>query len=188
MVHTPEMREPRPLPSQEYLHECFDYNPDTGTLTWRERPRHHFVNTNVYGTWNTRFAGQIAGTTLNSEGRLFRIVGIDGQPFLIHRIIFKLMTNRDPRLIDHRNRDAMNNCWNNLREATNSQSNVNTRVRRTNRTGFKGVVRLRNDRYRAQIRINKKAIHLGYFSTPEAAHAVYVAAAKAYWDEFVPSD
>lgn len=40
------------------------------------------------------------------------------------------------------------------------------------------------DRWLAQINVNKKKIHLGYFSTPEEAHEVYKKAALEHFGEF----
>lgn len=38
----------RPLPSQEFLLERFNYNQETGILTWKRRPKDHFVSDKSY--------------------------------------------------------------------------------------------------------------------------------------------
>ena len=93
------------------------------------------------------------------------------------------MTGGDPILIDHRDRNRLNNRWGNLRNATKAQNIVNSGVRNDNRLGLKGV--RRNTRgYMARIFIDGRSNYLGTFSTPEAAHAAYCAAASARWGEF----
>ena len=47
----------RPLPPQEYLRECFDYNPETGAFLWKARPREHFSKDQPWKRHNTWLAG-----------------------------------------------------------------------------------------------------------------------------------
>jgi hypothetical protein len=47
-----------PLPSLEYLQECFEYNRDTGELFWKVRPLHHFIDDRAWKSCNTRYAGK----------------------------------------------------------------------------------------------------------------------------------
>ncbi len=42
------------------------------------------------------------------------------------------------------------------------------------KTGYKGVVKLPNGRYKATTGLNGKCIYLGCFSTPEEAHMAYI--------------
>lgn len=179
------MRVPRPLPSQKYLCECFDYQPTTGQLTWRIRPKTHFkFNRSNFGDphkrFNTQFAGQIAGRLANTRHRL---VSISNIRYLESRIIFKMMTGRDAREIDHIDRDPTNNRWNNLREADPSTNGANTSVRSNNKLGVK-CVRWNGYGYIASIKVNYRAIHLGTFATIEEARAAYLGAARVHWGKF----
>jgi hypothetical protein len=82
----------------------------------------------------------------------------------LHR--FLLETDSD---IDHVDGDGLNCQRHNMRPATHGQNQVNKATWST--SGFKGVCQ-RGDRYRAQIKSNKKKISLGTYDTPEeAAHA-----------------
>lgn len=57
--------------------------------------------------------------------------------------------------------------------------------RMTSYSPFKGVCwRPIPKRWKAYIKINKKQIHLGYFSTPEEAAVAYNNAAIKYFGEF----
>lgn len=86
---------------------------------------------------------------------------------------------------DHRDRNTLDNRRINLRICSHAQNMSNRGAHKTNKLGLKGVC-LDRDRmkYTAQIQVNKKNIHLGSFSTPEAAYATYCEAAKRFHGEF----
>jgi hypothetical protein len=84
-------------------------------------------------------------------------------------------------LTDHADRNGLNNQRSNLRPATSSESMANRPLFSNNQSGFKGVYRIGSDRWRAQIRVDRKLRHLGYFRTAEeAARAYDEAANKAF--------
>jgi len=85
--------------------------------------------------------------------------------------------------VDHRNLDGLNNQRFNLREATRSQNASNRRTQRDNLLGFKGV-QVNGSSFAARIRVDGKLIRLGFFPTPELAHAAYCAAAVEHFDSF----
>jgi hypothetical protein len=87
--------------------------------------------------------------------------------------------------VDHKDCDPSNNRWDNLRLATASQNQANKKVSRANTSGFKGVSWHKDDkRWRAQIRMGGKKVHLGSFDTPESAHRAYSEAAMKHYGEF----
>jgi hypothetical protein len=158
---------------QETLTRLLDYDPETGIFRWRER-------TDVRKAWNTRYAGKIAGFDWNvpNSNVTYRSIRIFDWPFLGHRLAWLYMTGEWPTHgVDHRDMDGLNNRWGNLRSATKAQNAANTKILRTNTTGFKGVSLSKNGRYRATIKINDRQKWLGYFDTPEEAHAAYCRAA-----------
>lgn len=119
----------------------------------------------------------------------YRTCDLDGQRYYEHHLAWFYMTGEWPvGRIDHRNTARDQNWFGNLRPATAGQNNCNRTINKTNRLGLKGVVLhvnpRRTKRYGARIKINYKAIHLGWFSTPEEAHAAYVAAAERYFGPF----
>jgi len=85
--------------------------------------------------------------------------------------------------IDHIDRDKLNNRRKNLRPATLSQNQWNQKKYRNNTSGFKGVYKNRN-KWCAQIRVNGKRIHIGYFVDLKEAALAYNEAAKKYHGEF----
>lgn len=101
----------------------------------------------------------------------------------LHRFITGVS---DPLIkVDHWDRYGLNNRRLNLRVANKSQNGGNSNKSIANTSGFKGVSwHEHTKKWVAQICINSKRIHLGLFSTPEAAACVYDAAAIAHFGEF----
>jgi hypothetical protein len=147
------------------LRELLHYDRDTGEFRWWKRVGEEMR------------LGEVAGTVR---------IGIDGRKYRAHQLAWFYMTGRWGRpMIDHRDGDATNNSWSNLRRATPSQNNANRRRLRHNTSGYKGVFSCgRSGRWRAVIRRNWRRTYLGTFDTPEAAHAAYVEAARKLFGEF----
>jgi len=170
----------RPQFDAEYLRSIIDYNMETGVFTWRER-------SDVTRTWNTRYAGKIAGYvwTLPS-GKQYHSIRVRDWPFLAHVLAFLHVTGEWPKgNIDHSNNDGLDNAWTNLRIATKTQNAANSAKPRTNTSGFKGVSKAKaTGKWRASIKVDAKQVWLGNFDTPEAAHAAYLEKAKEIHGEF----
>lgn len=165
-------KSPIPL-TQERLKQLLDYNPETGVFTWAVR-RGNALN-----------IGSTAGS-LDRNGYLQIETG--NKLYLSHRLAWFYMTGVWPALqVDHINRNKSDNRWANLRLATHGQNHSNSVRPSNNTTGFKGVGK-KGGKWYAQIVFNKKHKHLGTFSTPEAAHAAYCAAAHEVFGEFARTE
>jgi hypothetical protein len=161
-------------PTYERVREVLDYNPETGILTWRARP--------AVQSWNPRFVGTKSGTRRTGDNYIY--LNIDGERYYAHVIIGIWMTGECLER-DHKDGDPSNNRWSNLRAATNALNRRNTKRRKDNTSGFKGVRRSRSGHdWQASITVNKKEIYLGQRSTPEAAHELYRKASLKYHGEF----
>lgn len=109
-----------------------------------------------------------------------------GEKVYMHRLI---VGARPHEHIDHANGDTLDNRRSNLRVCTQSQNLCNRGRTRANRSGFKGV-RCKTDRgrrsspWQANIRLDGRQTHLGYFATAEDAARAYDTAALKHYGEF----
>jgi hypothetical protein len=100
----------------------------------------------------------------------------------MHRVILNCA---DYMQADHIDGDGLNNRRCNLREATHSQNQRNQRRSKINTSGLKGACfHIRASKWQAIIKVNGRSKHLGYFNTPEEAHAAYCEASDKYHGEF----
>lgn len=166
------------LPDATCIRQCLDYDPADGRLIWKRRP-------DVSKSWNTKYAGTIAGSRLNS-GVGYIQVYLDGRNYLAHRLIWVVVTGKWPRkCVDHHNHVGTDNRWQNLREADQVQNQKNRLLNKNSPTGFKGVRKGEaKGKWAARIMIKRKGYHLGTFSSAEEAHAAYCRAAQKTAKEF----
>lgn len=136
----------------DLVRELLHYDPDTGVLTWRFRPAKYFSAKRHAAAWNARYANRTAGAILRSDKHAYeRIsvhVSINGvsKSFCAHRLAWMHFYKTDaPKMIDHINRNALDNRISNLRPAS-YQVNTNNKTKPTNNTS--GVVGVHLDRGR----------------------------------------
>jgi hypothetical protein len=153
-----------PMPDQDYLLSLFSYDPETGILSRKS-------------------SGFIVG---NARMLPYPRIKIDGKTYVVHRIIWRMMTNGPmPDEVDHINNDRFDNRWCNLRAAERTDNMCNFRLKSNNKSGIKGVSwRKSNRKWAAQIQHNNKRLWLGIFDDPTQAQEVYLEAAKRLHGEF----
>lgn len=162
----------KPLPALETLNELLIYDPATGDLRWKSIPK-NFRRAKI---------GDLVGT-IGAKG--YRVVGIDRVYYLAHRIIWKMMTGDDPiDQVDHEDTNRLNNRWRNLRETSNGPNIQNSRLRKDNRSGVKGVCW---DSYHsawvAAIGVDGKQQRIGrYKNFDQACEARRIASEKMHGD------
>ena len=101
---------------------------------------------------------------------------------LMHRVITCVPDNL---VVDHVNSDGLDNRRRNLRVATQADNMKNTRLRKGNTSGFKGVFWDKfTGRWMAAIGHNGKFHNLGRFDTREEAASAYAAAAIEKFGEY----
>lgn len=100
----------------------------------------------------------------------------------LHRLIMKPEKGQE---IDHINGNTLDNRKSNLRIADRSKNMSNTRIRKTNTSGYKGVsLDKSRNMWAAEITVNYKKLHLGRFNEIKEAAKAYNEAAKKYFGEF----
>ena len=134
---------------QSLVKKFFNYDPVTGVLT-RRLP-----------TSNNTYVGDVAGY-LTGAGYL--AVDFGRKTYLVHRLIWLYMTGHLPDQVDHINHNGLDNRWCNLREVNSADNMKNTSISRNSTTKINGVSFMKShNKYRAQITVNSKQIHLGVF-------------------------
>lgn len=155
------------LLTEARLKELLEYNPLTGL----------FIRlTNSRGK-NSRI-GDIAGCLDKNDGYIN--ISIDNKGYRAHRLAILYTKGEFPKyLVDHENGIKHDNRLINLRIGNSSENMQNqTKAMITNSSGFLGVGVHKNGTFKAGIKINGKPKHLGYFKTPELAHAAYIEAKR----------
>lgn len=165
------------LPAQDELKRLLDYEPHTGRLIWRARPRSMFSSDGYCKQWNERYAGNQAGRT-TCKG--YRSLKIHGEAFAAHRVVMKLLTGLEPPEVDHINGDRSDNRASNLRPSDGSQNNLNLSLARNNRSGFAGVREAKPGKWVAYLYRHSQQIHLGTYDSFNAAVKARLAGLEAH--------
>jgi hypothetical protein len=152
------------------LLELLHYDPETGQFTWR-------VDPNPIKKGRTQ-AGDVAGT-LTSCG--YVSINIQGTHYYAHRLAVFYVTGEWPsHEIDHKNGKRADNCWLNLRHATEKQQRENATPQRRSQSGVRGVYWFkRTQQWRAVINHDKRAFSLGYHDSLLDAVAARLRAERA---------
>lgn len=173
----------KPLPPRELLHQLLRYDADTGDLIWLPRPREMFTSKHRHAVWTTKHCDKIAGTIRrNAKNPAYRFIRIGDAQYQAHRLVWLHVSGEPaPEMIDHRDRDPLNNRIGNLRAATRGQNRANSRP--STKLGIKGVY-ARRSRFYAMI----GKVYLGTFGTIEEAAAAYKAKAEEIHGEFTRTE
>lgn len=163
----------------EYLRDILIYDIVYGDFVWKFRE-------DVPASWNTKYAGKIAGS-LDAQG--YWVIRINNGHYKAHRLAWTYITGEDiPKEIeiDHKNGKRSENDFFNLRKADDVQNAVNAGIRKDNKSGYKGVSwHRRSGKWQAQINDNGIRKSLGYFDLPEEASQTYQIRAREMHGEFV---
>lgn len=149
----------RPLPEADELRKFFRYDSETGNLY-----RH---DSNEPSGWKT------------SEGYL--LSKISGKTWFVHRIIWKMMTGEDPKIIDHINGVTDDNRWINLRSVSDMENSRNRAISVLNTSGVTGVYWHKGQKqWRARIKVKQRYIHVGSFKDFDEAVNARKSAERKY--------
>jgi hypothetical protein len=123
---------------------------------------------------DTEDFGKVCGVKwwLNGDGYAYGY--LYGKTVKLHRIILGI-EKENGVVVDHINRNPLDNRKSNLRIVDNSVNGINSRMRRDNTSGFRGVYWNKQiQKFRARAVINGIQIHLGSYDTPEEAYKAYL--------------
>ena len=157
----------------------FSYDNATGALIWNARERSEFKTEDAWKSFNSRFAGQVAGS---HQAHGYWQIGIGYKTYLRHVLVWIWHHGPIPKTkqIDHKFGAALGDKIENLR-LTNTSGNAKNRVKHSkNKSGFVGVHWVPHaKKWRAWAKVDGKIKHLGYFSDVVVAGRV----ARAKRDE-----
>lgn len=123
----------------------------------------------------------------NNQGHVVHRLHPSGKFLLLHRII---MGAKDGEIVDHKTHPdypnpIIDNRKSNLRITTSLNNSRNKCKTKANTSGVTGVSWCkRNQKWCAQIRVNRKTIHLGYFDNLQDAAKARKEAEEKYFKEF----
>ena len=168
----------KPIITADLARDALDYDTSTGLFTWKYRPGRN-------ATWNARYSGKVAGYNSPRGNVTYRAMSLENYPILSHQVAFLIMTGECPAVIDHIDGNGTNNAWANLRAADKIMNGANSRKRKNNTSGFKGVCfNKKLNKWRSSIYFHGKHIALGHHNTAEEAHAAYMLKAHELFGEF----
>ena len=107
--------------------------------------------------------------------------------FRVHRLIaLHFIPNpHNKRLVDHKDRNPLNNNINNLRWATPSENNMNSSIQRNNKSTCAGVnYDKKSNKWKVRIRINGKQKHIGHYLNFDEAIAARKEQEEIHYKEF----
>ena len=112
----------------------------------------------------------------------YKIFRVDYRQYREHRLIWLYVHGKVPKFLDHIDGNKQNNNIDNLRKATKNQNQHNTILSSKNTSGVKGVSwNKQSQKWRARIKLKKKEIHIGNFTTlKEAEFAIRKAREKLH--------
>src|SRR5699024_4388440 len=108
---------------------------------------------------------------------------INGRLARFHRHLL----NFPEEIVDHINRDKLDNRKMNLRLCSPTENSRNISIAKNNKSGVTGVEKMSNGKWRARIMVDRKGIHLGSFKTLEEAKDARMKAEIKYFGEFSPN-
>ncbi len=94
----------------------------------------------------------------------------------------EVMGKKSGYVIDHADRNKLNNCKRNLRFVTKSGNAANSKLSKNNTSGIKGVQKARSGRWVARLMLNGKNLYLGTYDTIEEASEARQKAEEKYFN------
>lgn len=148
-----------------------EYRSD-GRLFWRPRsipdfPLQDGQSLRGVKSFNTKFAGKEALAVVDDG---YKQGCYKGKKLYAHRAVWAIWHGRFPAMIDHINRQRLDNRIENLREVTPAENSKNMSMRRDNVSGVKGVHFSKLQKiWTARIGVDGVWVNLGVFQNEDDA-------------------
>lgn len=115
----------------------------------------------------------------------YLVANINNKVIKLHRYLLELSSPSE--IVDHINRNRLDNRRCNLRVCNSSENAKNLSVKKTNSSGYPGIDITRYNKYRARISVGGKELRLGNFETLQEAISARKTAERKYYGEFAPN-
>lgn len=113
------------------------------------------------------------------------VTKINGKIHRFHQVVLK---PQNGYVIDHINRNKLDNRRENLRYATYSVNRINSNKRSDNTSGRTGVYKAKNGKWIALISVNHKLKSLGYYQDINDAIKARINAEKQYYQPVIENE
>lgn len=158
----------------------FEYDPITGIVRYRV-------------AFNHKAPGDIAGSVWSKRGIHYLKICCFNRTFILHRVIFVLMRGEWPQgVIDHINRNGLDNRWCNLRDVPRTVNARNRQLQSNNSSGIAGVTWNKpTNKWRVRIGTNSARNFIGVAATLDEARELRLKAeleAGGYISDLTPAD
>ena len=155
--------------TQNELLKLFEYR--DGVLYWKiSKPHSRYKS------------GDVAGRTVKDG---YNQICVNRMRILTHQIVFKMFYGYVPKQIDHIDGNANNNRIENLRPATPTQNQYNTKLSARNKSGAKGVCwHKTGKKWHVKVSVNGKQTNFGLYDDLELADLVAQEARDKYHGAF----
>lgn len=159
----------------EELRKVFDYNPNTGVITWK---------VDIIDSLGRKTRAEAGSTSGYIDTLGYRVIQYKGKEYKAHRLAWALYHGYWPEVINHRCNKVesrSDNRLSNLQDTTQRVNNKNKSKYKTNSSGSTGVhLHKQSGKWRAEISINQKKKHLGLFTLLDEAITARKAAEIEY--------
>ncbi len=160
--------------TQSELQDILNYDIETGIFTWKIKPCKNIAVNTVAGGINNRN---------------YVVIKIKNKTYLAHRLAWLYVYGEIPDFIDHINGNKSDNKIKNLRECSQQENCFNRKLAINNKCGVKGICFYnKTKKWKAQLNIDGKRKHLGYFDNIEDAKEVLNNARIKHHKEFARNE
>ena len=155
--------------TQEEAHRLFEYR--DGMLFWKEKPK-----------CSRKTDGSLEAGTVTTGG--YKKFTLQQKKYYVHQIVFLMQHGYTPPVVDHIDGNTTNNRIENLRASDKAKNACNSKTRKDNTSGCRGVAwHKKSNKWMVQVVQNKKPKYLGLYEDFEFACLVADEARDLYHGE-----